>query len=68
MQDFLAMVPNTLDGAIVPVATALAAVLVFLVKGLFSLARRFAKKTPVSLDDKLIDATEEQLKAKAREL
>lgn len=65
MQDLLSLLPLDMDAFGLSLATGLAGAIVFALKSLFALARKMARKTPTTVDDKIIDKTEAALRDKS---
>ena len=66
MQNVIDML-NT-DAIGLSLATGVATLLVLIIKAGFALARRLAQKTPIMLDDKIIDETEAAFKDKSKNI
>jgi uncharacterized membrane protein YesL len=72
MQDILhallRFLPLNMDALGLSLATGIATGLVLALKALFSLARRWAQKTPSAIDDKIVDETEDAFKEKSKDI
>jgi hypothetical protein len=68
MQDILSLLPVNMDAIGLSLAGGIATLLVFILRALFSMARKFAERTPTVIDDKIVDETKKALKEKSKDI